>query len=42
MIMKEEYIGSDFDGFLEEEGLLADVEAVAIKWMIAYQSIEID
>lgn len=31
------HIGSDFDDFLEEEGLLAEAEAVAIKRVIAYQ-----
>jgi DNA-binding Xre family transcriptional regulator len=36
-MMKEEYIGSDFDDFLEEEGLLANAEAVAVKRVIAYQ-----
>jgi len=35
--MKEEYIGSDFDDFLEEEGLLANAEAVAVKRVVAYQ-----
>jgi hypothetical protein len=35
-MMKEEYIGSDFDDFLEEEGLLADAEAVAVKRVISY------
>lgn len=30
-------IGSSFDSFLEEEGLLADAEAVAIKRVIAFQ-----
>ena len=35
--MKNEHLGSNFDEFLEEEGLLADVEAVAIKRVIAYQ-----
>jgi antitoxin HicB len=35
--MKEEYLGSDFDDFLEEEGLLAETEAVAVKRVIAYQ-----
>lgn len=29
--------GADFDDFLKEEGLLADVEAVAIKRVIAFQ-----
>jgi len=40
-MMKEEYIGSDFDDFLEEEGLLADAEAFAIKRVIAYQITQI-
>ena len=31
------YIGSSFDDFLEEEGILAETEAVAIKRVIAYQ-----
>jgi hypothetical protein len=31
------YIGSDFDDFLSEEGLLHDVEAVAIKRVLAFQ-----
>lgn len=35
--MKNKYIGSDFDDFLQEEGLLAEVEAVAIKRVISYQ-----
>ena len=35
--MKEEHIGTDFDVFLEEEGILASVEAVAVKRVIAYQ-----
>lgn len=30
-------MGSDFDDFLEEEGILADVESVAIKRVIAFQ-----
>ena len=29
--------GSSFDGFLEEEGILEEVEAVAIKRVIAWQ-----
>ena len=32
-----EYIGTDFDQFLEEEGLLAESERVAIKRVIAFQ-----
>ena len=35
------HIGSDFDDFLEEEGLLADVEATAIKRVLAYQVEEL-
>lgn len=35
--MKSTYLGSSFDDFLEEEGLRADVEAVAIKRVIAFQ-----
>jgi predicted XRE-type DNA-binding protein len=30
-------IGSDFDEFLETEGLLAEVETTAVKRIIAYQ-----
>jgi antitoxin HicB len=35
--MKNRNLGSSFDDFLEEEGLRADVEAVAIKRVIAFQ-----
>ena len=35
--MKEKHIGTDFDEFLSEEGLLAEVEATAVKRVIAYQ-----
>jgi len=35
--MKNRHIGSNFDDFLEEEGLLAEAEAVAVKRVIAYQ-----
>ena len=36
--MKENrHVGSSFDDFLEEEGLLAEIEAVAIKRVIAFQ-----
>lgn len=31
------HIGSDFDDFLDEEGLLAQVEAAAFKRVIAFQ-----
>jgi len=33
--MNKTYLGSDFDSFLAEEGILADVEAVASKRVIA-------
>ncbi|MBE7549885.1 MAG: XRE family transcriptional regulator [Anaerolineales bacterium] len=39
--MKAEYLGSNFDEFLAEEGLLAEAEAVAIKRVIAYQIAEL-
>jgi len=35
------HIGSDFDDFLEEEDLLAETEAIAIKRVIAYQVAEL-
>ncbi|MBN1312341.1 MAG: XRE family transcriptional regulator [Anaerolineae bacterium] len=35
--MNEQHIGSDFDDFLAEEGLLADAQAVAIKRVVALQ-----
>ena len=35
--MNEKYIGSNFDDFLSEEGLLVQAEAVAAKRVIAYQ-----
>jgi len=35
--MKNEHIGSNFDDFLAEEGLLAEAETVAVKRVIAYQ-----
>ena len=31
------HVGSNFDDFLAEEGLLADVESVAIKRVVAFQ-----
>jgi len=36
-IMKNKHIGSDFDEFLQAEGLLAEAEAIAVKRVIAYQ-----
>lgn len=35
--MKNKHLGSNFDNFLEEEGIRADTEAAAIKRVIAYQ-----
>ncbi len=31
------HLGSDFDDFLAQEGMLADVESVAIKRVVAFQ-----
>ncbi len=31
------HVGSDFDEFLEDEGILAETEATAVKRVIAYQ-----
>ena len=36
-MMDEKYIGSDFDDFLAEDGILAEAEAIAIKRVIAFQ-----
>jgi hypothetical protein len=38
--MNEEHVGSDFDDFLREEGVLAEVEAVAAKRVLAHQISE--
>lgn len=35
--MAEKHIGSSFDEFLEEDGIRADVEAVALKRVLAWQ-----
>ena len=35
--MKKQYLGSNFDDFLAEEGLLVEAESVAVKRVIAYQ-----
>lgn len=35
--MKEEHLGSTLDDFLEEEGLLAEAQAVAVKRVLAFQ-----
>lgn len=37
MMQINKHIGSDFDDFLCEQGLLAEVEAVALKRVIAFQ-----
>lgn len=34
---KNRHVGGSFDGFLQDEGLLAEAEAVALKRIIAYQ-----
>jgi DNA-binding Xre family transcriptional regulator len=35
--MNTDRIGSHFDNFLEEEGILQEVEAVAVKRVLAFQ-----
>jgi len=35
------HIGSDFDDFLEQEGILGEVEVVAVKRIIAHQITEL-
>lgn len=35
--MNKNYIGSRFDDFLDEEGLLAEVETAAMKRVLAFQ-----
>jgi antitoxin HicB len=35
--MKNQFIGSDFDDFLEEQGILEEVEVAAVKKVLAYQ-----
>ena len=37
--MKNRHVGSDFDEFLAEDGLLGEVEATAVKRVIAYQLV---
>lgn len=36
-IDQNQHIGGDFDQFLEDQGLLAEAEAVAVKRVIAWQ-----
>jgi hypothetical protein len=38
--MTNKHVGSDFDEWLDEEGLLAEAEAVAAKRVIAHQISE--
>ncbi len=35
--IRNKHIGSDFDDFLEEEGILQEVEAASIKRVLAFQ-----
>ena len=35
--MKNKHLGSNFDNFLQEEGLLAEAEATAIKRVLVFQ-----
>ena len=35
--MKKQHVGSDFDEFLADKGLLSEVEATAVKRVIAFQ-----
>ena len=35
--MVKQYIGDDVDNFLEEQGILADVEAIALKRVFAWE-----
>ena len=37
--MSSVHLGSDLDEFLEDEGLLADVEATALKRELAFQVV---
>jgi hypothetical protein len=39
-MMNDKHVGSDFDDFLREEGLLEEVEAVAAKRVLAFQISE--
>jgi antitoxin HicB len=39
--MNEQYVGSDFDSFLEEEGILQEVEQAAIKRVLALRIQEL-
>lgn len=37
MILEQQAVGSSFDDFLEEQGVLSEVDALATKRVIAYQ-----
>lgn len=37
MTLNEKHLGSDFDDFLREDGVLDEVEAIAAKRVLAYQ-----
>jgi antitoxin HicB len=39
--MNKKFIGSDFDDFLEEEGLLEQTETVALKRVLAFKILSI-
>ncbi|RPI84785.1 MAG: Fis family transcriptional regulator [Chloroflexi bacterium] len=39
--MNENHIGTNFDDFLAEEGLLEEAEAIAVKRVLAYQVSEL-
>jgi predicted XRE-type DNA-binding protein len=39
--MNEKHIGSNFDDFLAEEGLLEEAEATAVKRVLAFQITEL-
>ncbi len=39
--MNENHLGSDFDDFLAEEGLLEEAEVIAVKRVLAFQISEL-
>ena len=39
--MSNRHMGSSFDDFLDEEGMLAEAEALAIKRVVAYRLDEL-
>ena len=39
--MNEQHLGSTLDEFLDDEGLLAQAEAVAVKRALAYQMVQL-